>query len=357
MNEIITQGQNAPAFERAPVPSAVNVGAVAIEQERAIAEAQGQLILAKRFPRDLNAAYAEIMESCKHPSMAAVAFYSVPRAGGSVTGPSIRLAEELARVCGNIEYGHRELSRDAGKSEVEVYAWDKQTNTRRIRQITVGHTIDTRNGPKPCRDQKEVDDLIANKASKQMRSLVLSLMPVWLKESAMEECRKTLAGDNKEPLSVKIRGMTQAFAPYGVTVKHLETYLGHALDQTTRDELIDLVGIHNAMKEGIKPSEFFSAQDAEAASAGKVTAADIAKQASQPEGEKKAEPDPVKESPADVLTRIAAELEEAATEAEFMALCERHTPAINAAVKEDKAAYKAFQARYDAALAKLRSAE
>lgn len=277
MNEIVQQSQTPPAFERAPVPVNINAGAVAIEQERAIAEAQGQLILAKRFPRDLNAAYAEIMESCKHPAMAAAAFYSVPRAGGSVTGPSIRLAEELARVCGNIEYGHRELSREAGKSEIEVYAWDKQTNTRRIRQLTVGHSIDTRNGPKPCRDQKEVDDLIANKASKQMRSLVLSLMPVWLKESAIEECRKTLAGDNSMPLSERVRRMTQAFAPFGVTVKHLETHLGHSLDQTTADELVDLTGIFNGIKEGGKPSEYFNAQEAEQA-AGKVTAADIAKQ-------------------------------------------------------------------------------
>ena len=89
-----------------------NIGAVAIEQERAIAEAQGQMTLAKRFPRDLNSAHAELMVACKSAAFAAVAFYAKPQGGGTVSGPSIRMAEQIAQVFGNFQYGHRELSRD-----------------------------------------------------------------------------------------------------------------------------------------------------------------------------------------------------------------------------------------------------
>ena len=96
-----------------------NVGAIAIEQERAIAEAQGQLTLAKRFPRNMITAYNELMEACSSKAFANSAFYSVPNRG---SGPSIRFAEEVARVYGNFVYGHRELSRSEGKSEVEVFA-------------------------------------------------------------------------------------------------------------------------------------------------------------------------------------------------------------------------------------------
>src|SRR5471032_2919626 len=81
-------------------PAALNVGAVSIEQERTIAEAQGQLVMAKRFPRDLNAAHAELMVACSYQSLAAAAFYSVPNRG---SGPSIRFTEEVARVYGNFE--------------------------------------------------------------------------------------------------------------------------------------------------------------------------------------------------------------------------------------------------------------
>lgn len=254
------QTDNNP-FSRMPAPAGANVGAVAIEQERAIAEAQGQLILAKRFPRDLNAAYSELMQSCKLPALAQVAFYTVPRAGGKVSGPSIRLAEEIARVYGNFEFGHRELSRIDGKSEIEVYAWDKQTNNRSIRQITVMHVIDTKDGPRKLRDQKDIDDKIANVASKQLRGRILAMMPKWMVEAATEECKKTLAGTNDEPVPVRVRKMTQAFSKFGVTVKHLEDYLEHGLDDTTLDELVDLTGVFNALKDGGKASDYFGAKN------------------------------------------------------------------------------------------------
>lgn len=265
--ELVAQQQacQPPAlFNRGALAANANHGAVAIEQERAIAEVQGQLILAKRFPRDLNAAYAELMEACALPAMANVAFYAVPRGGSKVTGPSIRLAEEIARVFGNFEFGHRELARGDGKSEVEVYAWDKQTNNRSIRQITVMHTMDTREGPKKLRDQKDIDDKIANVASKQVRGRILAMMPKWLVESAIEKCKQTLAGNSEEPMSVRVRKMTQAFAKFGVTASALETYLEHKLDDVVLDELVDLTGIFNAIKDGAKASDFFGAKEAEA---------------------------------------------------------------------------------------------
>lgn len=274
MNEITTADQSATTDHplmpvHRPLSPAANAGAVSIEAERAVAEARGQMQLAKMFPRDLNAAHAELMASCRIPAMAAVAFYSVPRAGGKVSGPSIRLAEEIARVFGNFEFGHRELSRGDGKSEVEVYAWDKETNNRSIRQITVRHVIDTQSGPKPCRDQRDIDDLIANKASKQLRGRILAMMPKWLVEAAIEQCKQTIAGGGEEPIEVRVRKMTQAFARFGVTVDHLEKYLGKKLDQILLDELVELIGVFNAIKEGEKASEYFGADrkaaDAEAA--------------------------------------------------------------------------------------------
>lgn len=282
--ELVTQdkqpGAQPPAlFHRnTALSTTANAGAVAIEQERAIAEVQGQLVLAKRFPRDLNAAYAELMESCSLTAMAEQAFYSKPRGGKQITGPSIRLAEEIARVFGNFEFGHRELSRGDGKSEVEVYAWDKQTNNRSIRQITVMHTIDTKDGPRKLRDQSDIDDKIANVASKQARGRILAMMPKWLVQSAIDKCKETLAGGSSEPISVRVRKMTQAFAKYGVTTTHLETYLEHKLDDTTLDELVDLTGIFNAIKDGAKPSEFFGGKEAEA-EASATTASKLAETA------------------------------------------------------------------------------
>ena len=82
MNDIVEQQQHLPATQPAGSPFArsgtslahrtdLNVGAVAIEQERAIAEAQGKMVLAKRFPRSMANARAEFMEACSDPEFAA----------------------------------------------------------------------------------------------------------------------------------------------------------------------------------------------------------------------------------------------------------------------------------------------
>lgn len=252
MNELTTHNDQ---FSRALATPAMNVGAVEIESQRAIAEVRTQVQLAKMFPRSISGAMTEFMDTCASPDFAASAFYSVPNRG---SGPSIRFAEEIARCYGNFEFGHRELSRGNGKSEVEVYAWDKEKNNRSIRQITVEHVVDTRQGPKPCRDQSDIDNLIANKASKQVRGRILALVPKHMVQAGIEACKRTIAGDSERPMSVRIAGMAQAFASIGVNNKMLEAYLGHPVDNTTVDELADLTGIKNAIRDGAKPSEFFN---------------------------------------------------------------------------------------------------
>lgn len=244
------------------VSSFANHGAVAIEQERAVAEAQGKIFIAKRFPRDPNAVFEEVKLACQQHSLASVAFYSVPRGeGGSVTGPSIRLAEEIARAWGNLDWGHRELSRSEGKSEVEVYAWDMQTNTHSRRQITVMHVIDRRTGARPCKDQKEIDDLIANKASKQVRGRLLAILPKWLVEAAKDECRNTLASVNPDQLKNRVTAMIEAFSKFGVTKDQIAEYLGHPIVAITGDDLAELTGIYNSIREGTNPHEFFGKKD------------------------------------------------------------------------------------------------
>lgn len=242
----------------------INAGAVSIESERAIAEARGQMQLAKMFPRNTFEANAELMEACKQRTLAEVAFYSVPRAGGSVTGPSIRLAEEIARCYGNFEYGHRELSRTDKKSEVEVYAWDKERNNRSIRQLTVYHVQDTKNGPKELRDQKDIDDKISNVASKQVRGRILALVPKWMVQGAIEACRDTLVGGGELTITEQVTRMIAAFAKFGVKPQNLADKLGHPLANVTPDDLVTLRGIYTALNEGAKTDEYFSLAPPEA---------------------------------------------------------------------------------------------
>lgn len=261
--ELITQtaqhGQQLAA--QRSLPGSVNAGAVSIESERAIAEARGQIQVAQMFPRDVAAARAELMDECDVIEFAQVAFYAVPRAGGTVTGPSIRLAEAVASAYGHMEWGHRELSRGDGKSEVEVYAWDKQKNNRRIRQITVDHYRDTKNGPQKLRDSKDIDDKIANVASKQMRGAILALVPKSFVEAASARCRATLAGGGGVSLKQRIEKMTDAFAKLGVTAELLKKQMGKPLSEINGDDIADLTAIYNAIKGGDKIADHFGGDD------------------------------------------------------------------------------------------------
>ena len=115
-------------------------GIVPIEQHRAIQEVQASMIIAKRFKRDQNESYIRIMKACEREGLAKEAMYAYPRGGQLITGPSIRLAEVLAQNWGNLDFGIRELSQESGVSEVEAFAWDKETNTRQSKTFQVPHS-------------------------------------------------------------------------------------------------------------------------------------------------------------------------------------------------------------------------
>ncbi len=245
-------------------PDHLSAGAVAIQSERAVAEAQGKLILAKRFPRDEAAAFARVMDSCRRPTLAKGAVYKFPRGGQSVSGPSIRLAEELARCWGNIDYGLRELSRREGESEMEAFAWDLQTNTMSVQSFTVRHLRDKRGGPEALRDERDIYEVTANMGARRLRARILAILPPDLVDAALEECRITAAGDNTVPFADQVKRMTQAFAAIGVTADMLAARLGHPLDATTPDELADLREIYNSISDGVgKASEFFGGRQVE----------------------------------------------------------------------------------------------
>jgi hypothetical protein len=239
--------------------SSLSAGTVAIEAERAIAEAQGKLVIAKRFPRDEARAFSQVMESCKRAGLAKEAIYGFNRGGALVTGPSIRLAEELARAWGNIDYGIRELSRKDGVSEMESYAWDLQTNTVSSQKFTVRHIRDTKNGSYALTDERDIYEITANMAARRLRARILAVLPPDLVDAAVEECRKTEAGGNGEPLADRVRKMLRAFEKLGVSALFIEARLGHTLDTILPDEFVELTQIHNSIRDGMtKAGDWFA---------------------------------------------------------------------------------------------------
>lgn len=239
----------------------INQGTVAIEASRAIAEAQGKLVIAKRFPRDEVAAYAKAMEACQRPTMAEKAFYSFPRGGQTVEGPTIRFAEELARCWGNIDYGIKELSQDDGKSEMQAYAWDLETNAQSVQNFTNPHQREQGKKMVTLTSQRDIYENNANMATRRLRSRILAILPAWFVEDAIAECKKTLAGRNDTPLIDRVKKMIVQFAKLGVTQEQIERRLKRKVDTMTADDFTEYVGIYNAIKGGeSKIAEWFTAE-------------------------------------------------------------------------------------------------
>ena len=163
-NEVIlsqTELEEKNSIENKSLPqiadfSSINQGTVAIEASRAIAEAQGKLVIAKRFPRDEVQAYNRVAQACQRKGIAEKAFYSYNRGGGTVSGPTIRFAEELARCWGNIDYGIKELSQDDGKSEMQAYAWDLETNAQSVQNFTNPHIREVGGKAKILTSQRDI---------------------------------------------------------------------------------------------------------------------------------------------------------------------------------------------------------
>lgn len=263
-NEMVTQdAPNMLAIQAGGVPDFgdINQGTVAIESSRAVAEAQGKLLIAKRFPRDEVAAYNRVAQACQRKGIAEKAFYSYNRGGSTVSGPTIRFAEELARCWGNIDYGIKELSQDDGKSEMQAYAWDLETNAQSVQNFTNPHIREVKGQAKVLTSQRDIYEINANMGARRLRSRILAILPTDLVDMAIAECRKTIAGNNDEPLIDRVKKMVVAFGKIGVTQEQIEKRLKRKIDTMTADDFVDYTGIYNAIKNGeSKIADWFEAE-------------------------------------------------------------------------------------------------
>ncbi len=250
--EVVVQAGNSLPTEK------INQGTVAIEASRAVAEAQGKLLIAKKFPRNETEAFAKAIQSCQRLGLASKAFYSYPRGKETVTGVTIRFAEELARCYGNLDYGIKELSNSDGQSEMQAYCWDLETNTMSLQNFTNKHIRESKYGNTELKSQRDIYELNANMGARRLRSRILAILPPDLVEECIQECRRTLAGDNSTPIIDRINKMVVAFQKIGVSKEQLEKRLNHTVESVTEEELVELTGIYNGIRtKETKVSEWF----------------------------------------------------------------------------------------------------
>jgi hypothetical protein len=264
-------------------------GMIEVATGRAAQEVQAMMIIAKRYPRDEQRAFSRILESCRRKGLADQAVYEYPRGGEKIEGPSIRLAEVMARAWGNLDFGVVELEQKNGESSVMAYAWDLETNTRQTKIFSVKHFRQTRKGGYSLSDPRDIYELVANQGARRMRACILGIIPGDITDAAIEECNKTMAGNNKEPIADRVRSMLAAFGELSVTQAMIEKRVQHKAADLTEREILRLRKIYAALRDGIAGIE----QYFEVAPSDPVTA-DINKAVSKPTQSPPDEPGEVK---------------------------------------------------------------
>lgn len=251
-----SQSRSLNPFEGERQSRVATVGG-AVEVQRAVAEVQAAIMLAKQFPRDKLDCTDRILTECTRASLAESAIYSYPKGGQEVTGPSIRLAEVLAMNWGNFQFGWDELGRKDGTSEIRAWAWDCETNVRRETRFTVRHWRDTKSGGYAIKDERDIYELCANQAARRMRACVLNIIPGDVIEAAVQQCERTLQ-QNEAVTPDKIKALLSAFEAYGVSKGQIEKRLGRKVDALNGAAMAQLRKIYNGIKDGMaKVEEFF----------------------------------------------------------------------------------------------------
>jgi hypothetical protein len=245
-------------------------------QERAMVEAR--YIMAMRRPRNFDDVRADIIAECKRPGFAEVATYARPvgREKDEETGQwkdvfaeglSIRFAEVALRRMGNMACTARVLHDDAVVRMVQITALDYESGGSWEEMITVTKTAEVKNlkkGQRPLSErvnsygdrvfiveanEQRFAAKLGAEISKASRKAILRLVPGEIQDEAFELCKKVAADrEAKDPAAAKKR-MLDGFGEVGVRPSEIVQWLGHPVEQGTRDEFVQLSKILSGLRE------------------------------------------------------------------------------------------------------------
>lgn len=226
-------------------------------EARELANIQGKIFMAKRYPRNYEEVLKKIGRDCSRVALASQAVYEYSRAGTKITGPSIRLAETLALSFGNIESVTEVLSQTEEASLVRTYSWDYESNRQASRTFLVRHERDTKKGRVKLTDNRDIMELINNIAARNRRACILELIPGDYVEYALNTCEETLR--NKVKITPDtLASLLNAFSAYGVTRTMIEARLQRRLEAISTGQYLEMQRIWASLKDGMgKPEDFF----------------------------------------------------------------------------------------------------
>jgi hypothetical protein len=221
---------------------------VVYEQDKAAIDVQ--ISTAKAYPRNITRATQNALAIVTiDADTAKTCTYSVPRGGKAITGPSVHLAKILAQVWGNMRVEAKVVSIDATQVTSEAVCFDLENNLAiktQVKRSIVGRT------GRYSEDMITVTGNAANSIA--LRNAVLSVIPRAIVDKIYNAAKQTITGDvsDKTKLIAKRKQVVDALKDtYSVTEKEILFAIGKAaVDHITPDDLVVLIGIGTAIKDG-----------------------------------------------------------------------------------------------------------
>jgi hypothetical protein len=128
-------------------------------------------------------------------------------------------------------------------------AWDMETNTVSSQNFTNPHYREKNGKMEKLTSDRDIYEINANMAARRLRARILAVLPNYFVDDCINECKKTLAGKNDEPLADRVKRMIVQFEKVGVTQEMIEKRSKCDISALTADDFVDYVGIYNSLKD------------------------------------------------------------------------------------------------------------
>jgi len=230
--------------EKELIPEIVSGDAL---QKITAAEVDLQVSTAKRYPRSIETFRREVKTlALMDRDIAGSCFYSIPRGGKVIEGPSIRFAEIVACSWGNLRAESRIV--DVNKTHITAQStvWDMEKNVLVRKEI--GRKITHRDGGRYNEDMITMTGNAA--ASIALRNAVFTVVPFSHVKPLYEEAKRVSVGEGRTLIETR-QAMLAFFVKVGVSEERVLKTLGRlSVNEITDGDVINLRGIATAIRDG-----------------------------------------------------------------------------------------------------------
>lgn len=206
-----------------------------------------QVATAKAYPRSISKARETVKElACLDAATAESMFYSLPRSGKNIVGPSVRFAEICVYGFGNIRAESDIVAIDDTHLTAQGTCIDLERNI--AARVHVKQRITDKHG------KRYNDDMIvvtSNAAmSKALRNAVFKVIPFSLVKPIFDQAMKTAVGNEASFAENRVKEFAR-WHSVGVSKEQvLKKLERRTIDDVTIEDLAVLIGLRNAIKEG-----------------------------------------------------------------------------------------------------------